>query len=156
MTTLHPDEAQALLAALDDEYHAHATYTQVLTDFGPVLPFANIVESEARHIQALLQLFERYALAVPPNTWPGRVPRYPDLLAACEAAVSAEVENAALYERLLAVIRHDDLREVLTALRDASQERHLPAFQRCVTRGGAGRGNRGGGQGQGGGRGRCR
>jgi hypothetical protein len=50
-------EITALREALDDEYRAHAIYTQVLANFGDdVLPFANIVDAEARHIDALLGL----------------------------------------------------------------------------------------------------
>jgi hypothetical protein len=48
---LSDGEVEGLLAPLDDEYRAHATYTQVLPDFGEdLLPFANIVEAEARHL----------------------------------------------------------------------------------------------------------
>ncbi|RAU20228.1 DUF2202 domain-containing protein [Paramagnetospirillum kuznetsovii] len=47
---------QALSDALDDEYKARATYQMVIDAFGPVLPFANIIQSEQRHIDALLSL----------------------------------------------------------------------------------------------------
>ena len=149
---LDEQERQVLLAALDDEYKAHATYDQVMLDFGPALPFVNIVEAEARHIAALLTLFERYSLPIPPNPWPGKTPRYPSIDAACVAGVQAEIENAALYDRLLASTRRPDIRAVLQALRSASQDRHLPAFQRCALRSaggggrGAGRRMRGGGR----------
>lgn len=39
----------AMAEALDDEYKAIATYESVLDAFGPVRPFANIVEAERRH-----------------------------------------------------------------------------------------------------------
>ena len=139
-------EAQALLEALDDEYKAHTTYDQVIHDFGPVRPFINIVEAEARHIAALLTLFERYGLPVPPNPWPGKAPHYPDIDAACVAAVQAEIDNAALYDRLLASTRRPDVLAVLQALRSASQDRHLPAFQRCAQRSAGGGGGRGAGR----------
>lgn len=137
---LDKQEVQTLLAALDDEYKAHATYEQVTLDFGSVRPFVNIVEAEARHIAALVNLFERYSLPVPPNPWPGKTPRYPDADAACAAAVQAEIDNAALYDRLLASTRRPDILAVLQALRSASQDRHLPAFQRCAQRSAAGGG----------------
>jgi hypothetical protein len=133
-TELGEREAQALLAALDDEYKAHATYEQVIRDFGAQRPFTNIVEAEARHIAALLALFERHRLTVPPNPWPGKVPRYQSVDAACAAAVQAEVDNAVLYRRLLASTRRPDILAVFQALHSASQDRHLPAFQRCVQR----------------------
>jgi hypothetical protein len=114
---LDQQEAQALLAALDDEYKSHATYDQVIRDFGQVRPFINIVEAEARHIAALLTLFERYSLPVPPNPWSGKTStRRPDILA------------------------------VFQALRSASQDRHLPAFQRCAQRSAGGQGGRGAGR----------
>ncbi len=145
------EEIRALEEALDDEYKAWATYDQVIRDFGPVRPFVNIRDAEARHIGALERLFERFDLPIPANPWPGRVKRYEDLLAACADGVTGEIENAALYDRLLAAVRHEDVRRVLENLQAASQERHLPAFRRCVERGGRpgrGPGGRGGGPGR--------
>jgi hypothetical protein len=139
MTELTPVEVDALQAALDDEYHALATYDQVVCDFGEVRPFINIRESEARHIVALQRLFERYGLPVPANAWPGRVKRYRRLSDACADAVDAESANAGLYERLMASTARDDLRAVFGNLREASQARHLPAFQRCLGVGRRGR-----------------
>lgn len=140
--TLEAEEVKVLAEALDDEHRAWATYDQVIRDFGPVRPFVRIIDSEARHIAALATLFERYGLAVPENPWPGRVPRYATLQEACEAGVAGEIENAAMYDRLLAATRRPDIAEVLRRLRDASQERHLAAFRRCASRP-HGRGRRG-------------
>ena len=154
MTDLTPEEISALHEALDDEHRAWATYDQVIRDFGDAPPFANIIGSEARHIEALCTLFDRYGLPVPANPWPGKVTRYPSLQAACEAGVEGEVANGALYERLLASTRRADILNVYRALQEASQERHLPAFQRCASRGGGrGGGGRGGGRRWRGGRG---
>ncbi len=138
-------EVEALLEALDDEYRAWATYDQVIADFGPERPFINIRDAEARHIQALLPLFERYGIPVPNNPWRGQIPHYPDLQSACAAGVTAEIENAALYDRLNAATTRPDILDVFARLRDASQQRHLPAFQRCANR----RGGDGAGRGQG-------
>lgn len=139
MDRLNTAEIEALRLALDDEYLAWTTYDQVLNDFGDVRPFANIVGAEARHIGALKRIFERYGVPIPPNPWPGRVPRYDTVHDACVAAVRAEIENGALYDRLIASTAKADILEVFRNLRDASQERHLPAFQRCTDRGGAAR-----------------
>ena len=133
-------EKAALLEALDDEHRAWATYRQVLQDFGEVNPFANIVEAEARHIAALEALCAKYGVPVPANPWPGRVPRYGSVRAACEAGVDAEVANAALYDTLLDSTTRADLLTVFRNLQSASQDRHLPAFQRCAAREGGGRG----------------
>jgi hypothetical protein len=134
---LSATELADLVAALDDEYMARATYAQVLADFGEVRPFINIVEAENRHVEALVGVFERYGVAVPDDTWPGRVPRYGSLREACEAGVTAEVENSDLYERLLAGTDKADILGVYRNLQAASQERHLEAFRRCVERGGS-------------------
>jgi hypothetical protein len=142
---LSESEAGHLIAALDDEYQARATYAQVIADFGDVRPFSNIVEAEGRHAQALIALFERYGVPVPPDTWPGRAPRYGSLLEACEAGVAAEIANASLYDEVLSGTDRADIREVYENLRQASQERHLPAFRRCVERGGGTRDDGGGG-----------
>lgn len=51
---------QALMEALMDEYKARATYRLILARFGSIHPFVNIVESEERHIRALVPLFQKY------------------------------------------------------------------------------------------------
>lgn len=135
-------EIADLLAALDDEYLAHATYMQVIADFGEVLPFTNIVEAEGRHIDALARLFRRYGVELPDNPWPGKVPRYESVTEACRAGVEAEIDNAALYDRLLAGTSRPDVLEVSRNLQRASQQNHLPAFRRSAE--GAGHGPGGG------------
>jgi len=142
MNPLTDAEIQALNEALDDEYRAWATYDQVIADFGEARPFTNIRDAEARHIEALCTLFAHYGLPVPENAWPGKVPRYTSLHAACEAGVAAEIANGEMYERLLGATQRPDILTVLRNLQEASQQRHLAAFRRCTQRsagGGAGR-----------------
>jgi rubrerythrin len=134
MTELSKSEIDALREALDDEYRALATYDRVIADFGPVRPFVNIREAEARHIAALSALFARYGLPLPRNAWPGKVAQFASVYAACQAGVAAEIENSRLYGRLLACTRHADVRAVYRRLQQASQLRHLPAFRRCLAR----------------------
>lgn len=145
MTGLNDLETQALLEALDDEYHAYTSYDQVIEDFGPIRPFINIREAEGRHIAALVELFDRYELSIPDNSWPGRVDRYASLEAACEASVEAEIANGEMYNRLIENSLKADIIAVLRNLQAASQQRHLPAFRRCVERGAGGRGQNGAG-----------
>jgi hypothetical protein len=145
MGLLTASETDALRAALDDEYRAWTTYDQVIADFGEAPPFSNIRAAEARHIEALCSLYARYGLPVPENPWPGKVARYANLQEARAAGVAAEIENGALYERLLASTRRPDILIVFRNLQEASQQRHLPAFQRCVERGSESGGGRGGG-----------
>ena len=138
----------ALNEALEDEYQARATYRAVIETFGPVRPFINIVDAEARHIRALHRVYARHGLTPPPDRWSGQVAAPSSVDAACRAAVRAERENDAMYARLLPRVQDPEIRAVMQRLREASRERHLPAFERCVARKG-----RGGGHGRG--RGRC-
>ena len=126
---------EALEAALEDEYRARATYRAVLDAFGAVRPFVNIVESEERHIQALLHLCARYDVEIPPDSWPSRVSAPASLEAACEVALEAERDNGALYEQLMAAAGgRADVEETFRRLSTASQENHLPAFERALER----------------------
>ena len=135
MTSLTDTEIQALHDALDDEYHAWAVYSQVLQDFGPVCPFLNIRDSEQRHIQALHHLFHRYNLPILPNPWGmATVPRFKSLKEASEAGVQAEIDNVGLYKRILGATERPEILQVFRRLQAASQERHLPAFQRAAAR----------------------
>ena len=134
LTSLSQAEINALLEALDDEYRAWSTYDQVLRDFGDVRPFINIREAEARHIEALKRLFLAHGLSLPENNWLGKVNRYESLSEACEAGVAAEIENGEMYDRLLKSTQRQDILNVFRNLQQASQQRHLPAFKRCVAR----------------------
>lgn len=126
----------ALLEAINDEYKARATYRLVINTFGEVRPFINIVEAEGRHVEALKGLFEQYDLAIPVDDWASRVSVPDTLLEACQAGVQDEIDNAEMYDRLLEVTSdYPDVQSVLKRLQNASQNNHLPAFQRCVERG---------------------
>ena len=100
----------------------------MLADFGEVQPFSHIREAEARHIEALSELFVRYGLRKPENPWPGKVERYASLQEACEAGIAAEIANAEIYERLLRATERQDILTVFRNLREASQQRHLPVM----------------------------
>ncbi len=124
----------ALSEALDDEHRARATYRKVIERFGPVRPFANIDEAEERHIAALLRQFERFGARPPADTWQDRITAPDSLAQACAAGVEAEIENEALYARLLDRATDPGARPVMQRLQAASRERHLPAFRRCLAR----------------------
>ncbi|HYN77893.1 MAG TPA: DUF2202 domain-containing protein, partial [Lamprocystis sp. (in: g-proteobacteria)] len=72
------------------------------------------------------------------NRWAGKTPHFASVHAACVAGVQGEIDNVALYDRLVGSTQRPDILGVYQALRSASQERHLPAFQRCAERGGSG------------------
>ena len=126
--------ANILLDALEDERKAEATYAAVIEKFGPVRPFSNINEAEQRHAAALERQLARLGIDVPPNAWTGKVTAPASLAQACESAVQGEVENIALYDRLIPMIEDPAARQVMENLQAASRERHLPAFKRCLER----------------------
>jgi hypothetical protein len=126
---------EALTAALADEYRARGTYRAVVRAYGDVRPFVNIVESEERHIQALRRLCERYGIEIPADPWPTRISAPASFEDACRAAVEAERENGALYEKLIeAAGDRAAVEETFRRLLTASQENHLPAFERALAR----------------------
>lgn len=122
----------ALLEALDMEYRAEARAEAAIAAFGPVRPFVGIAEAERRHVDELIQLFERYGLSLPPNGWRGRLDPPADLTGACACAVQDESETLAAYDRLLAVVEDVDIAAVFRALRDETQSKHLPAVEDCA------------------------
>lgn len=150
------DLEEVLRDALEDERKAEATYAAVIKKFGEVRPFINIIDAERRHSAAIERQMVGLGFAIPANNWEGKGEAPATLAQACSMAIEAEIENIALYDRLLPAIADDVIRQVLQNLQDASRENHLPAFRRCLEReegggGGPGRAGRGG---HGGGRGR--
>lgn len=131
-----------LVEALDDERKAEATYGAVIEKSGEVRPFINIIEAERRHSAAIERQMTRLGFAIPANQWQGKGMAPATLAEACSMAITAEVENIALYDRLLPAIADDSVRHVLQNLQDASRDNHLPAFRRCLERenGGSGSG----------------
>lgn len=130
---------EALDLALADERHALATYQAVIARFGEVRPFVNIARAEQRHIDALLPLYDRFDARVPEDqTVIDPETHSLDLKSLCQIGVDAEIENVRLYdeELLPAVADYPEITSVMGALRDASANNHLPAFRRCVDRGG--------------------
>lgn len=123
----------ALDKALLDEYKAHVTYESVISKFGQVRPFINIVQAENNHIASLNSLYVTYNLKQPiiPSTIPND---FSSLQEACAIGVQAEIDNAKLYkeELLPQVTEYPDVVTVFTQLMNASQQNHLPAFERCA------------------------
>jgi hypothetical protein len=119
--------------ALQEEYKAQNLYRSVLEDFPGAVPFATIVQSETRHVEALQMLFTRRQLAAPASVWsPASFPPFASLPLACAGGVVAETQDAAFYTPYLS--RTDlprDVRNVFTNLQAASLESHLPAFEAC-------------------------
>jgi len=128
-SSLSPQTEEALQRALDDERAAAALYEAVIASRGEIRPFTNIVQAGTRHSDHLLPLFERYGVAVPEDAWAGKSFDVPATRAeACTRAIEAEIANIALYDEFLEFVEQSDVREIFTRLRDASRDRHLPAF----------------------------
>jgi len=132
MTTM--DLGGILYNALDDERKAEAAYAAVIDAFGQVRPFVNIIDAERRHSSAIERQMMRLGIPIPENRWEGNVEAPESLAAACEMAIEAEIENIALYDRLIPAIGDAVVRQVLQNLQDASRNNHLPAFRRCLAR----------------------
>lgn len=129
---LTKEAEDALRAAIDDEYKAQAVYDSVMDEIGGVRPFSRIIEAEGSHISALASLFDKYDIPVPADPY-GSLDVADNKADNCAIGVQAEIDNAALYrENLLPVVEDfPDITSVFTKLMDASQEKHLPAFERC-------------------------
>ena len=130
-----PTDIAAMLGeALQEEYRAQYLYASVLEDYPGAMPFAAIVESEMRHVEALQMLFTRRQMASPASIWtPASFPPHTTLALACAGGVAAEAADAAFYDKYLP--RTDlpqDVKNVFTNLQAASLENHLPAFQSCA------------------------
>lgn len=131
LSSLSQGEIDALYLALSDEYKAEATYLQVIEDFGEVKPFTNIIGAEQNHAVKLIVLLEKYDLEVPENTYIGTIESYASVQEACNMGVQAEIANVELYDQLLSSTEREDILRIYRALRRASQENHLPAFENC-------------------------
>jgi hypothetical protein len=129
---LSEDEITALASALADEYKAEATYQKVLDTFGAeTKPFSNIINAEIKHSTKIKELYEKYALDIPENELYNSIPEFETVANACSAGVQAEIENIALYDELNTKIDNEDIKVIFVSLKRASQESHLPAFERC-------------------------
>lgn len=126
-------EAQnAVNEAINDEYKAYSTYRAVIEKFGMTRPFSMIIRAEEQHISSLKAIYDKYGLTAPENTITNVIVP-PTITQACQIGVDAEIANAALYkDKLLpAVVDYPDITNVFTNLMNASQDKHLPAFNRC-------------------------
>ncbi len=132
-TSISTKTQEALLHALADEREAEDAYAAVLAAYGNIRPFCNIIEAERRHQQELIVLFDRYGLAVPKRQQ--STATAPDsIFEACRRAVDAEVRNVAMFDALIEGVEEEDIRETFLRLQEASRDRHLPAFRRCMGR----------------------
>jgi len=130
-TALSATTAAALDTAIEDEYKARAFYDAVMDKFGPIRPFLPIRNAETQHIAALAGLYDTYSLVNPSDPWNGQLTASDTVQEACQAAVDAEIANAAIYDDILVGVTELDVIQVFERLRAASLDNHLPAFQNC-------------------------
>ena len=129
-----PNEVKtALDEAINDEYKALSTYEKVIGTFGQVRPFSMIKGAEEQHIASLKAIYDKYGLAIPENQWTDKIVAPTTMQQACQTGVDAEIANVSLYQnRLLPVVTdYEDITLVFTNLMNASQQKHLPAFDKC-------------------------
>jgi hypothetical protein len=130
---LSDEIVEALNLALEDEYKAKTTYEAIIGKFGSTRPFIMIVRAEESHISSLKAVYDKYGLEIPENEWVGKITAPETLQEACATGVTAEIENARLYKEdlLPLVAEYPDIEGVFTNLMEASEQKHLPAFQKC-------------------------
>lgn len=147
MLSLTPPEypktaEQAILVAYDDECRAEQTYAAIMAEFGERNPFKNIRQAEIRHQQSLIPHFKTYKLTVPANpyarkeketedAWQARLGVPKTFKEALAAGIQAEKDNVKLYDAIFKIEMSPELQSTFEHLRWASQERHLPAFERA-------------------------
>jgi hypothetical protein len=76
-----------------------------------------IKETELRHIDALLQLFQKYNTPVPQNIAETLVSTPETIKMAYALGVQGEIENIGMYERFLTYDIPSEMRAVYTRLR---------------------------------------
>jgi len=123
----------ALNKAIEDEYKAYTVYDKTIEKFGMIRPFSMIIRAEENHIASLKSLFDKYGLEIPANNWISKVSASSSVKESCQVGVEAEIANAKLYkdELLPAVKDYEDITLVFNNLMNASQDKHLPAFEKC-------------------------
>lgn len=132
------DPAAIALEALtgpEGEYAAVAAYTAVLDRYGAdVEPYASILTQEQRHVSALTRHLQRLGVEVPENDHLDTIPAPKDLTTAAQAWADGEVANVAMYDDLLSRLGDQDpmLTRVLSNLRRASEQVHLPLFSEAA------------------------
>jgi len=124
---------EALGEAISDEYKALTLYQKVIAKLGTIRPFSMIIGAEEQHIALLKSLFNKYGLNVPQNVWSSKIVSPNSISEACQAGVDAEIANAAMYkDKLLPVVKdYPDITLVFENLMNASQIKHLSAFEKC-------------------------
>ncbi|MGY1704832.1 hypothetical protein ACI79C_09675 [Geodermatophilus sp. SYSU D00697] len=131
-TATAADVEDVLVRALTREHEAKATYDNVVAALGDVAPFSAVAPAQAQHIAELEQVARSRGVDVTGIAVVG-APAPSTLPEACRTGVATEQAVIALYDELLPqVAAQPDVEYVLSNLRSASLDNHLPAFERCA------------------------
>lgn len=120
-----------LTYAVQDEYLARGEYMAIVDKFGSQKPYSNIINAEETHLSYLKEVYLAYGLDFPTDISGDYIVAPADLLEAAKTGVQAEIDNIAMYELFLTYDLPENVFEVFSALKSAS-ENHLQAFQRQV------------------------
>lgn len=116
--------------AIQDEYLAQAEYELIISEFGEIRPFTNIVKAEQTHIDLLIPLFETYNIVLPENNAAEITVLPESITSALATGIEAEEMNIAMYQQFLSQDNlPDDVRAAFEYLMNAS-ENHLRAFSK--------------------------
>ncbi len=129
---------EMLRYAIEDEYLAQAEYAAIMSRYGTIRPFSNIIKAESNHIAWLKDAYSAAGLPLPRDEAAALAVAPSSLKASLEAGVGAEVDNIAMYDSFLASDllgrpENASLKSLFTRLRDASKN-HLAAFQNGLSR----------------------
>ncbi len=122
----------ALSKALDNEYKLQSYYQAVINKFGDKRPFSMIIGAEDQHVAVITSLDEKYGVSPIANQWSGNLPSISTFQNACQTSASYEQSTISLLNGLLPqVSSYPDITQVFTNIKEASQNSHLPAFEKC-------------------------
>ncbi|WP_134043929.1 ferritin-like domain-containing protein [Helicobacter pullorum] len=116
---------EKILIALDDEYKAYSFYNKAMQLYG--MPFVNLFQSEANHINALSLHLQNLNVPIPQNPYEDIV--IPNTLSgALEVAIENENQNIALYNSLIEGEQDSLVLDTFYRLQAASFNNHIPSL----------------------------
>jgi len=122
-------EVVSLQAAIVEEYMAYNTYSEIIAEYGQVVPFSRIALAEQQHTEALLRLANYYNVAVPEDNGQTFNFAYTTLAEACQVGVEIETADAEDLQKMISETENPNLIMVYTNLMNASLNKHLVAFE---------------------------
>jgi hypothetical protein len=120
-----------IILAMKDEMLAHQEYLSILEIYPGLNPFASIIQSEVKHMEALKPLFTQYGIEMIEDDSLEHVILPSNLKEAYFICVQAEVNNIAMYYVFLQDENlPQEVRDIFERLMSASYN-HLKSFYRA-------------------------